>query len=132
VARSRGSAKGLGMQLEDQDVVAFLYGENTVRDGYLRSLSIHEIDYQPAVELIFHVPRSTVGNVYKLTMSGFKDFDYCFSLDEALCQIPFVKCLWTEDGYFYLSLDPWKEDERFISEKDNDCFLARVAKLIVE
>ena len=46
-------------------------------------------------------------------------------------QIEFVKCLWTEDGYFYLSLDPWMENEAFISEQDNDWFKSKSIKVTV-
>jgi hypothetical protein len=43
-----------------------------------------------------------------------------------------VKCLWTDDGYFYLSLDPWKEDEAFVPEQDNDWFKSKSVTLTAE
>ena len=42
-----------------------------------------------------------------------------------------MKCLWTADERFYLSLDPWKESEQIVSEQDDACFLANSVKLVV-
>jgi hypothetical protein len=124
------------MQLQDQDVVRFLHG-NSVRDGYLLGLSIREgkvEKWEHVVTLTFNVPRGTEGegNHYTLELSGIVKYDYNFNSDYTPQQIPMVKCLWTDDGLFYLSLDPWKESEAFVSDQDNDCFLSKSAKLTVE
>jgi hypothetical protein len=120
------------MRLEDQDAVKFLAGENSVRDGYLVSFSIRDVEWQSVVNLVFHVPRGTAGNLYRLELRGDVEFGYYFSSEYASEQIPMVKCLWTDDGHFYLSLDPWKESEAFISEQDNDCFKSKSVTLTVE
>lgn len=119
------------MQLEDQDAVKFLSGVNSVRDGYLVSLSVRQVGLQPVVNLTFHVPRGTAGNLYDLELSGIAEYGYHFTSDHTPHQIEMVKCLWTDDGYFYLSLDPWNEAERFISDRDNDRFKSKAAKLTV-
>ena len=46
--------------------------------------------------------------------------------------IPFVKCLGRPGGHFYFSLDPWKEDDDFNSEQDNDWFVSKSVKLSAE
>lgn len=121
------------MQLQNQDAVAFLRGANSVRDGKLVALSIHEdVESAPTVCLKFHVPRALEGSRYTLELSGALEFEYGFCSEYVFQGIAFVKCLWTNEGLFYLSLDPWREDEDFISEQDNDCFKAKSVKLIVE
>ena len=122
------------MQVVDQEAVRFLNGVNSVRDGYLVSLSVQdgEVESTRLVNLTFNVPRGTEGNVYKLELRGVVEFGYDFSSENTLQQIEMVKCLWTDDGYFYLSLDPWKESEPFVSEQDNDRFKSKSAKLTVE
>ncbi len=120
------------MQLQDQEAVRFLSGLNSVRDGNLVGLVIRagEHEWEPIVTLTFNVPRGTEGNLYVLELSGAVDFEYDFSSENTLQQIAMVKCLWA-DGHFYLSLDPWKESEAFISKQDHDCFRSKSAKLTV-
>jgi hypothetical protein len=119
------------MRLQDQKAVEFLRGVNSVRDGRLAALSVREVDWRPAIDLIFDVPRGTEGNAYRLELKGVEHFDYQFSSSNTPHEIAMVKCLWTEDESFYLSLDPWKENEAFISEQDNDCFKAKSVTLTV-
>ena len=120
------------MELQDQEAVEFLNGRNSVRDGNLVGLSIGAGDdeWDPIVTLTFNVPRGTEGNWYVLELSGTVGFEYDFSDENTLQQIAMVKCLWV-DGHFYLSLDPWKESEAFISKQDNDCFTSKSVKLAV-
>ena len=119
------------MRLANQEAVAFLRGANSVRDGRLIGLAIQEIDWCPAIDLIFDVPRGEHGNIYKLELRSVEHFDYQFSGENTPYEIAMVKCLWTEDASFYLSLDPWKENEAFVSEQDNDCFKAKSVTLTV-
>ena len=116
------------MQLTDRDAVEFLSGENTVRDGRIVSLSIREVDWQSVVNLGF---RTSNEIIYNLELGGSVTFDYNFSSAYTPQQIEMVKCPCTDDGYFYLSLDPWKESEAFISEQDTDWFKSKSVKLTV-
>ena len=121
------------MQLTNQDVVAFLSGENHVRDGRLVGLSLSqgEHEWEAILHLTFDVPQGHQGNTYELVLSENLSFDYEFSSENTLQEIAFAKCLWTDEGSFYLSLDPWKESERFVSDQDNDCFRSSSVKLTV-
>ena len=121
------------IQLEDQDVVEFLTGLNTVRDGALVGLSVlpGELEWDPEIQLTFSVPEGTHGDHYVLTLSGAVKFEYTFSSRHILDQIAFMKCLWTEDDRFYLSLEPWKESEPVVSDQDEAFFLANSVKLAV-
>jgi hypothetical protein len=126
---------GLGIepsQFQDQEAVRFLSGPNSVRDGNLVGLSIRTGDneWESIVTLTFNVPRGTEGNLYALELSEAVEFEYDFTSENTLQQIAMVKCLWV-DGHFYLSLDPWKESDAFISKRDNDCFRSKSAKLTV-
>ena len=121
------------MQLEDQDAVRFLRGVNSVRDGNIVGLSIlpGDVEWEPLIQLTFNVPQGTDGDHYVLTLRGMVKFDYNFTSEHSIEQIAFVKCLWTAEDQFYLSLDPWKESEDFISEQDNDCFQSKSVTLVV-
>ena len=121
------------MQLENQEVVGFLTGLNTGRDGNLVGLSVlpGAFEWDPVIQLTFNVPQGTRGDHYVLTLSGAVKFENAFNSRHILDQIAFVKCLWTDDDRFYLSLEPWKESEPIVSEQDEDCFLANSAKLVV-
>jgi hypothetical protein len=114
--------------------VQFLRGVDSVRDGKLVGLSIlpGDNEWDPILQLTFSVPHGTQGDVYILTLSGSVKFDYQFSSEYSLNEIAFAKCLMTSDGEFYISLDPWKEDENFISEQDNDWFKSHSVRLEVE
>jgi hypothetical protein len=95
------------MQLRDEEAVAFLRGQNSVRDGYLVALSVHEDAIsEPTACLKFDVPRGSEGDQYTLELSGNPEFEYGFCSDSAFRQIPFVKTLWTDASIFYISLDP--------------------------
>ena len=121
------------MQLSGKDVVVFLSGPNSVRDGRLIQLSLHQgqNEWDAILRLTFDVPNSTQGGKYELTLWGDLSFDYEFSSESTLQEIAFVKCIWIDEATFYLSLDPWKECERFASEQDNDCFRSRSVTLRV-
>jgi hypothetical protein len=122
-----------GMQLSGKDVADFLIGANSVRDGILTGLSLSqgENEWDAILQLTFDVPTGTQGDKYDLTLWGELSFDYEFSSEYTLQEIAFVKCLWLDDETFYLSLDPWKESERFVSEQDNDCFRSKSVTLKV-
>lgn len=121
------------MKFSDADVVNFLSGANTVRDGRLVGLTLAsgENEWDVVLILTFDVPRGPSGNHYELSLWGDLNFEYEFSSEMMLSQIEFMKCLWTDHATFYLSLDPWKESERFPSEKDGSCFRSKSASLTV-
>ena len=121
------------MRLEGPAVAAFIAGDNSVRDGRLRGLAIRQgaNPWDDVLVLTFEVPAGTEGSHYSLELSGELSFDYGFDSENTLSEIAMAKCLWTDDGYFFLSLDPWKESERFISEQDNNVFKCRTVLLTV-
>ncbi len=121
------------MKLSDADAVDFLSGVNTIRDGRLVGLTLAkgENEWDVVLNLSFEVPRGAIGDKYDLTLWGDLSFAYEFSSEEMLSEIAFMKCLWTDEATFYLSLDPWKESERFPSEKDGSCFRSKSASLTV-
>ena len=121
------------MKLSDADAVAFLSGVNTVRDGRLVGLTLArgENEWDVVLHLSFEVPRGAYGDRYDLALWGDLSFHYEFSSETMFSQIAFMKCLWTGEAAFYLSLDPWKESERFPSEKDGSCFRSKSASLTV-
>ena len=118
------------MNLDGSEVVHFLNGPETVRDGTLVSISIQDIDETPIIELVFKRRFDPCPRV-KLELGGVKEFDYRYTADNRPFGIEFVKCLMTEDGDFYISLDPYDEHEAFISEKDNDFFRSKFVRLVI-
>jgi hypothetical protein len=95
------------------------------------SLDQGKNEWEVVLQIMFDVPSGAYGNRYDLTLWGNLLFNYDFSSEYTLQEIAFVKCLWTEEGKFYLSLDPWKESERFASERDNNCFRSNSVSLAV-
>lgn len=124
---------GHDLKLDDADVVDFLNGAGTVRDGRLVGLTLAygENDWDVVLILTFDVPQGPDGDQYELALRGDLTFDYEFSNETMLSQIAFMKCLWSDEGTFYLSLDPWKESERYPSENDGYCFRSKSASLTV-
>jgi hypothetical protein len=120
-------------KLSGRDVVDFLSGENSVRDGRLIGLSLRrgQNEWEVTLHLTFDVPHGTRGSNYELVLWENLSFDYEFCSMHTLQQIAFVKCLWTDEGSFYLSLDPWMESEHLPSERDNDCFRSGSVSLAV-
>ena len=119
------------MIFEGLDAVQYLNGHGSVRDGALVDLAIRGISSSPTIELIFEVPTKAGPRVLKLELRDVLEFSYSYLSENPPVVIEFVKCLATEAGDFYLSLDPYDEREAFISEKDNEFFRSRIAKLTV-
>jgi hypothetical protein len=117
------------MDIQGLDVVKYLNGHNTVRDGTLVSLFVRDIVTEPVVELVFEVPSKESIRTVKLELRDVQEFDYGYTKENPPNVIEFVKCLMTETGDFYLSLDPYDERESFISDKDNDYFRSTFVKL---
>jgi hypothetical protein len=120
----------MNMELEGSDVVDYLSGYGSVRDGSLVSLSIQQISKAPIIKLVFKVPQIEGGiRVVTLELREVQEFDYGFSKENPPDIIEFVKCIMTDTGEFFLSLDPYDERESFISEKDNEFFRSKFVKL---
>lgn len=121
------------MQLRDKAVVDYLNSANTVRDGRLAGLRLAsaEEEWDVVLHLSFDVPMGLDGDTYELALWDELVFEYAFSNDIMLNQIELMKCLWTDDGFFYLSLDPYDERERYPTDQDNECFRAKSALLTV-
>ncbi len=43
------------LEMKGEDVVAYLLGQSSVRDGGLASLIIHSVDQEPVVDLTFEM-----------------------------------------------------------------------------
>ena len=117
------------MELEGLDVVKYLNGPDTVRDGSLVSLSVAHVATVPVIELVFEVPRKLGARVVKIELRDIREFDYWYSEDNPPVVIAFVKCLMIDAGDFYLSLDPYDERENFVSSEDHEFFRAGRVKL---
>jgi hypothetical protein len=114
------------MELAGEDAVKFLNGPDTIRDGMLVALAVWHANTDPVIELTFMKENS--GRVVILELWGVQEFDFAWS-KEHFHVIEMVKCLLTDAGEFYLSLDPYDEREQFVSENDNDCFRSKFVKL---
>lgn len=117
------------MELEGLDVVKYLCGPDTVRDGTLVSFFVKGVAREPVVELIFDVPHKAGNRTVKLELRDVQEFDYGYTKENPPDVIAFVKCLMTDTGNFYLSLDPYDENDAFISDRDNDYFRSGFVKL---
>jgi hypothetical protein len=117
------------MELEGLDVVKFLNGPETVRDGSLVSLSVESLATEPVIELTFDIRRKSGAHIVKIELRDVQEFDYGYSKDDSPVVVEFLKCLMTDEGEFYLSLDPYDEREDFVSPDDNEFFRSRRVKL---
>jgi hypothetical protein len=118
------------MELEGLDVVKYLSGHDTVRDGALVSMSVRDLNAKPVVELVFEKPHNGDTRIVKLELHEIQDFSYDYAFENPPGPIEFFKCVMTEDGEFYLSLDPYDERDAFISDRDNEFFRSKRVKLI--
>lgn len=119
------------MELEGSDVVKFLNGPNTIRDGALVRFLVQGLNTGPVIELFFEIRQPARSQNVKLELREIQEFDFSYSKDNSPEVIEFVKCLFTEQGEFYLSLDPYDEREAFASDDDNEVFRSRFVKLTV-
>jgi hypothetical protein len=116
------------MEFEGQEAVTYLTGWNTIRDGSLVAMHLQNADTEPVINLTFHVERDGAVRIVELELCGVQDFNYQYFSDGPV-EISHMKCLWTSEGQFFLSLDPYDERELFISERDNDFFRSKSVKL---
>ncbi|HTP76621.1 MAG TPA: hypothetical protein VMJ73_06535 [Rhizomicrobium sp.] len=117
------------MELEGLNVVKYLNGHDTVRDGSLVSLSIRPVSSDPIIELLFEVPHNAGVRIVKLELRDIQEFNYGFATRYSHDVIEFLKCIMTDAGDFYLSLDPYDERAANVSESDNDFFRSKFVKL---
>ena len=117
------------MELEGLDVVKFLNGPETVRDGSLVGFSVEGLATDPVIQLTFEVRRQSAVHVVKIELRDVQEFDYGYSKDNSPLVVEFLKCLMTDEGEFYLSLDPYNEHEDFVSADDNEFFRSGRVKL---
>jgi hypothetical protein len=94
--------------------------QNSIRDGYLVKFRFQKLDEDLVVFLIFERKGQTV----ELELLGVTEFSFEYQRGNFPLCVEFVKCL-IDEGGFYLSLDPWKEAERFASENDNEVFRSK-------
>jgi hypothetical protein len=123
------------MELVGQDAVKYLAGFGSVRDGVLISLTVGSLDTEPVIELVFNAPRKGAGNsrgrIVTIELREIREFQYSYDRRDRQQDIALVKCLMTDEGDFFLSLDPYDEREAFVSDKDNDSFRSRFVKVAV-
>ena len=113
------------MELAGEDAVKFLNGPDTIRDGTLVAVAVWHASTNPTIELTFLKEDS---GVVILELRDVQEYDFAWSIERPHI-IAMMKCLMTDAGEFYLSLDPYDEHERFVSENDNDCFRSKIVKL---
>ena len=120
------------MEFEGLDVVKYLNGHNSVRDGALVGFSIQQIITEPVIELVFEVSRAGGVHTVKLELRDIQEFQYDYSKEDPQYVIEALKCIMTDTGDFFLSLDPYDEHEAFISDKDGDFFRSKFVKLTTQ
>ena len=116
------------MQLTGADVVKYLTGHKTVRDGSLVNFNVRDVHENAVVDLEFEVPHGDDIRRVKLELREIQEFNYGYSIEHSAV-VEFLKCLTTETGDFYLSLDPYEEWDPLPSDKDNDYFSAKSVTL---
>jgi hypothetical protein len=116
------------MELEGLDVVKYLNGPDSVRDGSLVSLSVECAATEPVIELSFEISRKSGVHIVKIELRDVQEFDYVYTKEDPIV-VEFVKSLMTDAGHFYLSLDPYDEREDFVSRKDHQFFRSGRVKL---
>lgn len=117
------------MHLENEAVMQYLRGYNSVRDGVLRSLILSSEEDAIVVTLKFAMNRAADYREISLELRGLQEINL-YENESYLSEIALVKCLWTEAQEFYLSLDPYDEREAFVTERDNYSFRAKSVKLL--
>jgi hypothetical protein len=104
---------------------------NSLRDGVLVSLSIKRPSYEAdqTIELVCEKERNGRVSVVTVTLEGIKE--YQFEGGGGSAWIEMIKCLWTPDGDFYMSLDPYDEREP-PTESDGDVIRATTVRMTIQ
>jgi hypothetical protein len=119
------------LQLYEEEAVRFLRGYGSVRDGALKSLLFYGLADDPSVELIFEVGRASSVQIVHILLTHVLSAQYCFEADDRHWQLEEFKCLKSQDGVVYISLDPYNEREDHPSDHDNHVFRAKSIALKV-
>lgn len=120
------------MELQGRDVADYLTGPDSIRDGAVERVFIQYIWGEPIVEIVFRCRGQDADErVLILRLQEVLEFDYTFEKGNNPSVIEFVKCLITDGGDFYLSLDPHDERETFVSDRDTQYFRAKTARMVV-
>lgn len=117
------------MRISDDEVLNFLKGHNSLLDGKLTSLLICERNNLVAVELFLTARDGAEYSQLRLIFEHVTGFDFTYSKDYIFGNVEDLKFLITEDGQFYLSLDPDLSEKR-ASQEDRD--FVRGKKLFAE
>jgi hypothetical protein len=119
------------IEMKGEEVVTYLRGHSSVRDGMLASLIIHSVDQEPVVDLIFEMIHEAPVRIVHLHLRGVREFAMNHDDRHLFYNVAMIKCLWLPTAEFYLSLDPYDESEEAPSDRDNDFFRSASVEMTV-
>jgi hypothetical protein len=111
---------------KDEQAVAMLNGPDTVRDDLLVSLVFEHPngDLPPNVTMVFESGHGRRTRTATLIFREVVEFAFLYELQRSQV-VEMFKCLQTDQGDFYVSLDPYDEREQFVSENDGSFVRSR-------
>jgi hypothetical protein len=119
------------IEMAGEDVVAYLQGGNSLRDGRLVSLVAHAVEEAPVLDLTFRTVHGSPERIVHLRLGDIREWAVYDDDGGLLDDIAFVKCLWLPAGEFYLSLDRYDERDGSPSDKDNAFFRSSSVQMTV-
>ncbi|MBN3575887.1 hypothetical protein [Vibrio neptunius] len=105
-------------------LVAYFSGNNSLLDSKIKRIEVLYSDSGLCINIDISMrPSSDYDNI-KLSFIGCKMYSFCFSDDYCFYNVESLKFFINDDGLFYISLDPYGE-EQMMSDEDQDFILCK-------
>ncbi len=120
------------MIIKDGQAVAILNGPDTVRDNLLVDVLFEHPSYDvpPNVTMVFKGGEEIDARTVTLVFREVTEFSFLYDGQSQVVEM--FKCLQTDQGDFFVSLDPYDEREQFVSEKDGDFVRAKHIEMTIK
>jgi hypothetical protein len=121
------------MIISDEAAIALLNGPETVRDDLLVRVEFIEpsSDDSAVVTMEFISGAGRARRGVTLVFRGVSEFGFYYEKDRPR-DIAMFKCLKTDDGDYYVSLDPYDEHETGPNQQDGDVVRAKHIDLQID
>lgn len=109
---------------QNEELYESLKGNNNILDSQINRILLVEEEQEIKVEIDFLLHNVSENKKVRIVFNHIKEFSFYYNSQYIFYNVERFKLLLLENGYYYLSLDPYDESMQ-VSSKDQDIIIAR-------